>query len=86
MNCGICNKEMKQYESNNPEPLEVDRVCVDCNFIVTSVRIKQRFWKTSHEWIPMLNDWLTDVLIMSHKLRKAHYDGLMKISRKEELE
>jgi hypothetical protein len=40
--CKICDKEMKEYEGNNPQPLLEnfdDRVCIDCNDFVTASRI-----------------------------------------------
>tara|TARA_R110002167_G_scaffold232182_1_gene437433 strand:- start:484 stop:750 length:267 start_codon:yes stop_codon:yes gene_type:complete len=40
--CKICNNKMKEYESNNPQPLLEnfdDRVCRDCNDFVTASRI-----------------------------------------------
>jgi len=40
--CKICDKEMKEYEGNNPQPLLEnfdDRVCIDCNDFLTASRI-----------------------------------------------
>jgi hypothetical protein len=43
--CKICNTEMEEHESNNPQPLLPnfeDRVCRDCNDYVTASRIVLR--------------------------------------------
>lgn len=43
--CKICNTEMEEHESNNPQPLLPnfeDRVCRDCDDYVTASRIVLR--------------------------------------------
>jgi hypothetical protein len=40
--CALCGSKMKEWESNNPQPLLEDfndRVCRDCNDYVTATRI-----------------------------------------------
>ena len=40
--CAICGCKMKEWESNNPQPLLPDmddRVCRDCNDYVTATRL-----------------------------------------------
>jgi hypothetical protein len=43
--CAICQNKMKEWESNNPQPLLEDfndRVCRDCNDYVTATRFTLR--------------------------------------------
>ena len=43
--CKICNNKMREFESNNPQPLLPDfndRVCRECNDYVTASRLVLR--------------------------------------------
>ena len=70
--CKMCNNKMKEYESNNPQPLLPDfndRVCRECNDYVTASRIV--FRDMDSHTLEVLCANVEQVLRLAHSLRNG---------------
>jgi len=70
--CKICKWEMKEWESNNPQPLLPDmddRVCRDCNDYVTATRIILR--GAEEESARPIYNIIVNIMSMASGLKKS---------------
>ena len=78
--CKICNSKMKEYESNNPQPLLdsfEDRVCRDCNDFVTASRLYLHGTKLDPHTIQHTFNVVAGIMQMAYSL-KGSREQLMK--------
>ena len=76
--CKICISKMKEYESNNPQPLLSnfeDRVCRDCNDFVTASRLYLR--SADPHTTQHICDLVVGIMQMAYSL-KGSREQLMK--------
>jgi len=70
--CKICNSKMKEYESNNPQPLLdsfEDRVCRDCNDYVTASRLF--FSGLDIHLIKVISPIIVNIMAMASSLKES---------------
>jgi len=83
INCKLCNKEMEEYEGNNPQPLLPnfeDRVCRDCNNFVTATRMYMMGY--SPETQELLAKLIGQIMQTAYSLGRVHEEW--KKTREEE--
>ena len=70
--CKICNNKMKEFESNNPQPLLSDmddRVCRDCNDYVTASRLVLRGMEPLT--LEVMGGFIVIFMRMAHSLKNS---------------
>jgi|GEM_PF-4855626 len=70
--CALCGSEMKEFESNNPQPIlekSEDRVCRDCNDYVTAARMI--LMRTDMETTRIICDVIANVIQMGSNLKAS---------------
>ena len=70
--CKICGCKMKEWESNNPQPLLPnfsDRVCRDCNDYVTASRLVLRGMEPSS--IEVMGSIIVQIMGMASSLKRS---------------
>ena len=72
MKCSFCEIEMEGHNHNNPEPLleSSQRVCSDCNCLVTAFRVLSR--QQNQEIVPELAKFVGSVIQLSNSLKRAN--------------
>jgi hypothetical protein len=78
--CALCGCEMKEWESNNPQPLlpdMEDRVCRDCNDYVTASRIILR--GADRETLEHICNIIAGIISMASGLRKGRESWMKKM-------
>ena len=78
--CAICGCKMKEWESNNPQPLlpnMEDRVCRDCNDYVTASRITLR--GADQETLGHICNIIVSIMSMASGLKKSREHWLKKM-------
>ncbi len=78
--CALCGCEMKEWESNNPQPLlpdMEDRVCRDCNDYVTATRIFLR--GADVETTRRICNIFAEIMQMASALRKSRENWMKKM-------
>ena len=85
--CALCGNKMKEYESNNPQPLLEDfndRVCRDCNDYVTATRIILR--GADVETTRNICDIIAGVMQMASGLKRSRHQmqGWLPVGIEEE--
>ena len=80
--CAICGSKMKEWESNNPQPLLEDfndRVCRDCNDYVTATRIILRgaYIKFDVETTRHICDVIANVMRVASGLKRGRESWMM---------
>ena len=83
--CKLCEVEMKEFESNNPQPLLEnfeDRVCRDCNDYVSASRILLRGLDSeAHEGVCSI---IASVMQMASSLKRSRlqaYEQLKELNK-----
>ena len=83
--CKLCEVEMKEFESNNPQPLLEnfeDRVCRDCNDYVSASRILLRgLDREAHEGVCSI---IASVMQMASSLKRSRlqaYEQLKELNK-----
>ena len=78
--CAMCGCKMKEWESNNPQPLLPnfeDRVCRDCNDYVTASRIILR--GMDEETLRHTCNIIVGIISMSSGLKRSREHWLKKM-------
>tara|TARA_R100000329_G_scaffold28308_1_gene26237 strand:+ start:250 stop:522 length:273 start_codon:yes stop_codon:yes gene_type:complete len=83
--CALCGSKMKEWESNNPQPLLEDfndRVCRDCNDYVTATRFILR--GADVETTRHICDVIANVMRMASGLKRGRESWMMNKLEEEE--
>ena len=70
--CKICNSKMKEFESNNPQPLLPDfndRVCRECNDYVTASRLVLRGMEPHS--LEVMGTFIVQIMGMATSLKRS---------------
>ena len=76
--CDICFDKMKEWQSNNPEPLlpsttedgsKTNRVCRNCNDYVTAIRVVCR--GMSNNTAILLGSVISEVMTLASSLKRS---------------
>ena len=83
--CALCGNKMKEYESNNPQPLLEDfndRVCRDCNDYVTATRIILR--GADVETTRYICNVIAEIMQMASALKRSRHQMQEQMGFEEE--
>ena len=73
INCKLCNKEMEEYEGNNPQPLLPnfeDRVCRSCDNFVTATRMYMMGYLPETQ--ELLAKLIGEIMQTAYSLERTH--------------